>query len=94
MAVAETGVGRGPSGGRRACQGRPGPPEGRRWAGGTKPRPAGRGPGSLPIGLLRLAKGEFELIHPKKVDETREDYEEGMELWKEGDPESARDVAR
>jgi hypothetical protein len=51
-------------------------------------------PASLPIGLLRLAEGEFELIHPKKVDETREDYEEGMELWKEGDPESARDALR
>ena len=24
----------------------------------------------------------------------REDYEEGMELWKEGDPESARDALR
>jgi hypothetical protein len=87
---------RGPSRGRRGWQGRPGPPASAGGGPRTKPRPpSGAGaPASLPIGLLRLAEGEFELIHPKKVDETREDYEEGMELWKEGDPESARDALR
>jgi hypothetical protein len=33
-------------------------------------------------------------VHPRKVEEVREDYEEGLELWKEGDPESARDALR
>jgi hypothetical protein len=28
------------------------------------------------------------------VEEVREDYEEGLELWKEGDSESARDALR
>src|SRR5262249_23263177 len=42
----------------------------------------------------QLSPGAFELVHPRKVDEVREDYEEGLELWKEGDPESARDALR
>ena len=53
---------------------------------------ARRPPGA--IGLYRLERGDFELVHPRKVEETREDYEEGMELWKEGDAESARDALR
>jgi hypothetical protein len=60
--------------------------------GGAKPGGAPRSPGA--IGLYRLERGDFELVHPRKVEETREDYEEGMELWKEGDPESARDALR
>jgi len=59
---------------------------------GPKPGSA-RGPAGL-IGLYRLERGDFELVHPRKVEETREDYEEGIELWKEGDPESARDALR
>ncbi len=85
---------RGPSRGRGKWAGRTGPPAGAGGPPRTKPRPGGGAPASLPIGLLKLADGEFELIHPRKVDETREDYEEGMELWKEGDPESARDALR
>jgi hypothetical protein len=86
---------RGPARGRGKWQGRTGPPAGAGGAPRTKPRPTGQGaPASLPIGLLKLAEGEFELIHPKKVEETQEDYEEGIELWKEGDPESARDALR
>ena len=37
---------------------------------------------------------DFELVHPRIVEETRLDYEEGIELWKAGDPESARDALR
>ena len=59
---------------------------------GSKPAGAGRPTGL--IGLYRLERGDFELVHPRKVEETREDYEEGIELWKEGDPESARDALR
>jgi hypothetical protein len=41
-----------------------------------------------------LENGDFELSHPRAVDELEPDYEEGMALWKEGDPESARDALR
>jgi hypothetical protein len=34
------------------------------------------------------------LVHPACVRETELDYEEGMELWKAGDPEGARDALR
>jgi hypothetical protein len=36
----------------------------------------------------------FELVHPRCVQETQLDYEEGIELWKAGDPEEARDALR
>ena len=87
---------RGPSRGRGKWPGRPDRRQAQVEHRATKPRPSSGGgaPASLPIGLLRLAEGEFELIHPRKVEETREDYEEGIELWKEGDPESARDALR
>jgi hypothetical protein len=88
---------RGPSRGRGKWPGRTGPAAGAGGPPRTKPRPGiggGGAPASLPIGLAKLADGEFELIHPRKVEETREDYEEGIELWKEGDPESARDALR
>jgi hypothetical protein len=86
---------RGPARRRGKWQGRTGPTAGAGGAPRTKPRPTGQGaPASLPIGLLKLSEGEFELIHPTKVEETREDYDEGIELWKEGDPESARDALR
>ena len=51
-----------------------------------------RGPG--PIGLTRIGGDDFELVHPRGVRETELDYEEGMEIWKAGDPESARDALR
>ncbi len=86
---------RGPSGGRRQWQGRRGPVSGQGGASRTRPRPGGGGAqGSSGIRLSRLASGDYELVHPRKVEETREDYEEGMELWNEGDVESARDALR
>lgn len=36
----------------------------------------------------------FDLVHPRCVAESRLDYEEGLELWKAGDPEEARDALR
>jgi hypothetical protein len=33
-------------------------------------------------------------VHPRCVEETELDYEEGMEIWKAGDPEGARDALR
>jgi hypothetical protein len=72
---------------------------------GPRPTNAGRSPksGRAPgqpvrgrgsIGLARLEDGDFELVHPHKVDELEPDYEESIELWKAGDPESARDALR
>jgi hypothetical protein len=39
-------------------------------------------------------EGAFELVHPRCAQETQPDYEEGIELWKAGDPEGARDALR
>lgn len=47
-----------------------------------------------PIGLRRIGGEVFELIHPRCVEETELDYREGLELWKAGDPEEARDALR
>ncbi len=86
---------RGPSGGRRQWQGRRGPASGHGGASRTRQRPgAGGAHGTSGIGLSRLASGDFELVHPRKVEETQEDYAEGIELWNEGDVESARDALR
>jgi hypothetical protein len=88
----------GQDGGRRGGQrpfsngpGKGGPP------GGPGPRPGGsegeaRRPGG--IGLSRLRDDEFELVHPRCVLQMRPDYEEGLEIWKAGDPEAARDALR
>ena len=53
--------------------------------------------GSGRAGSIRLAPiggNRFELVHPSCVRETELDYEDGMELWKAGDPEGARDALR
>jgi hypothetical protein len=47
-----------------------------------------------PIGLCRLKGEDFELVHPRGVNEVELDYEEGIEIWKAGDPEGARDALR
>jgi hypothetical protein len=56
------------------------------------PRQARAGGGS--IGLARIAGHDFELLHPRGVQETEPDYEEGLEIWRAGDPEGARDALR
>ncbi len=63
---------------------------GGRQAGSARPGGAPRGP----IGLVEFGRGLFELVHPRGVWEVELDYHEGMELWKAGDPESARDALR
>jgi hypothetical protein len=70
---------------------RPGKP-GRRPNGG--PPPAGPSGGRGPIRVRRIGGENFELVQPQGVQETELDYEEGIELWKAGDPESARDALR
>jgi hypothetical protein len=80
--------GRRPTGRRTGRPGRPG--------GGRKGGPNRRGrPGaSGPIRLAPIGDNRFELVHPACVHETELDYEEGLEIWKAGDPEGARDALR
>lgn len=70
--------GRGPS------PGREGPPR----PSGGRPRTTGG------VGLQRLNAREFALRHPKCIHEMELDYEEGLELRREGDSEGARDALR
>jgi hypothetical protein len=58
------------------------------------PRPVGPSSGRGPIRVRRIGGEDFEFIHPHGVLEAELDYEEGIELWKAGDPESARDALR
>src|SRR4051812_23159086 len=58
---------------------------------GQRPAPK-RNKGGLR--LARLGGNDFELDHPRCVRELEPDYEEGIELWKAGDPEAARDALR
>lgn len=64
--------------------------------GGDCGRPGGSTAGPGPIGLARIrgTPDAFELVHPRCVQETELDYQEGVELWKAGDPEEARDALR
>jgi hypothetical protein len=52
----------------------------------------GQRPGS--IRLARLAGNDFELVHPRCVRDLEPDYEDGLEIWRAGDPEGARDALR
>jgi hypothetical protein len=54
----------------------------------------GGGRGRPSIGLARLEGDAFELVHPRKVRDVEPDYEEGLEIWRAGDPEGARDALR
>ncbi|MBV8555157.1 MAG: hypothetical protein JO116_06315, partial [Planctomycetaceae bacterium] len=64
------------------------------------PSEPGRRPGGTParrrggLGLARIGGADFELVHPRCVREMELDYEEGIELWKAGDTEAARDALR
>lgn len=70
--------------------------------GGNRPAgPGGRGRGPKPrertggkLGLRRLDGDAFELVHPRCVEEMELDYVDGLELWREGDFEAARDALR
>ena len=86
------GGGQGPSGPRQSGPRPKGPGRPRQRQGGPPTRRPGQKPGS--IGLGRIGGNDFELVHPRGVKEMELDYEEGMELWKAGDPESARDALR
>jgi hypothetical protein len=53
-------------------------------------------PRTGPIGLRQIpgTPDGYDLVHPRCVEETELDYAEGIELWKAGDPEEARDALR
>ncbi len=72
--------------------------KGPRAGGGGPPRrgarPGGGARNQGPIRLAQVAGNDFELVHPPEVKEVAPDYEEGLELWKAGDPEGARDALR
>ena len=84
-------------GGGGAGRGANRPPPNRR--GRPAPRPTPR-EGSAPprraggVHLRHLGHGVFELIHPGCVQEMWPDYEEGIEIWKSGEAEEARDALR
>lgn len=64
---------------------------------GSGPRRSGpkpTGPAKTGIRLRPLGGNAFELDHPPCVRETELDYEEGLEIWKHGDPDAARDALR
>ncbi len=44
--------------------------------------------------MKRIGGDDFELVHPRCVRELELDYQEGIELWEAGDPESAQDALR
>ena len=44
--------------------------------------------------MKRIGGDDFELVHPRCVREMELDYQEGIELWEAGDPESAQDALR
>ena len=46
------------------------------------------------LSLRRLGGDDYELVHPRCVNEMELDYAEGIELWRAGDPEAARDALR
>jgi len=79
-----------PNPGQGQGQGKPGQPKPRRG----NVRPKGLSARLGPIGLRRIDGAVHELVHPRCVEETELDYEEGLELWKAGDPEEARDALR
>lgn len=65
----------------------------RRPAGPGKGRPSAS-PRKGGLNLSRLGGDDFELVHPRCVQAMELDFEEGIELWKAGDPEAARDALR
>lgn len=74
---------------KRKRSGPPGKSRGPRQSGPKALSPARTG-----IRLRALGGNAYELDHPPCVRETELDYEEGMEIWKAGDPEDARDALR
>src|SRR3954447_9256659 len=67
----------------------PGARRGARQGGVSRP-----GSGAISLRQVEGIPDAFELVHPRCVAEAELDYQEGLELWKAGDPEEARDALR
>ena len=70
----------------------------RSWRGRGPKRGSSRGAGpqraAITLAHVEGQAGQFELVHPACVQETELDYQDGLELWKAGDPEGAQDALR
>ncbi|HKM54856.1 MAG TPA: hypothetical protein VJY33_15715 [Isosphaeraceae bacterium] len=70
----------------------------RSWRGRGPNRGSSRGAGpqraAITLAHVEGRAGQFELVHPACVKETELDYQDGLELWKAGDPEGAQDALR
>ena len=80
---------------------RPGPPKSsNKGTGASRPndlgasKPKAKAKVKGGIWLAPLSGNDYSLSHPKCVEEMEPDYEEGIEFWREGDPEAARDALR
>lgn len=51
-----------------------------------------RGDAGSSLSLREFARREYELVHPRCVAERQLDYEEGVEAWRAGEPEAAREI--
>ncbi len=63
-------------------------------AGRTGPGAARSSRVASDLNVRSLGDNEFALVHPSCIDERREDYEEGLTIWREGEPDEAREVLR
>ena len=81
---------------------RPRPNQGKGGGGGggpkrkgpPAPRAGGREGAQGRLWLRRVNGMDFEMVHPREAEEVMPDYEEGMDLWREGDPEAALEALR
>ena len=64
----------------------------RRGPGGRKAPGGGPGRRAGPLSLRRVEGDCFELVHPRCVIERRDDFEEGLAIWRAGEPDEAREV--
>ena len=63
-------------------------------AGADRPEQAAKSVGPIGLNAVVGIPNTFELVHPLCVEEMEPDYQEGLELWKAGDPQEARDALR
>ena len=71
-----------------------GQPQSGRAGSGNRPGRSGDSVGPIGLTAVEGTPNAFELVHPRCVEEMEPDFQEGLELWKAGDPEEARDALR
>ena len=87
---------RGQNRGRGALMGKRGRgrPRSGQAAGGNPHERPGKSAGPIGLTAVEGSPDAYELVHPHCVEEMEPDFQEGLELWKAGDPEEARDALR